>query len=142
MTEGVVVGLAADDRRGLSEVLKGGPDRVTESAMPGGWGRSGHKGAGTGRRRWKLQGVEGSWAVTSKEGTPGVQILHRNTKGIKFNGNMIVSGKLANGKEVLNDIRSNKNVGEAKRIGKSSVAGANHWEGSSIAHNNGGGERG
>jgi hypothetical protein len=126
MTEGVVVGLAADDRRGLSEVLKGGPDRVTESAMPGGWGRSGHKGAGTGRRRWKLQGVEGSWAVTSKEGTPGVQILHRNTKGIKFNGNMIVSGKLANGKEVLNDIRSNKNVGEAKRAGKSSVAGANH----------------
>jgi hypothetical protein len=39
---------------------------------------------------------------------------------------MIVNDDLLNRKGVLNDIRSNKNVGEAKSTEKSSVARANH----------------
>jgi hypothetical protein len=39
-----------------------------------------------------------------------VTILHRDTKWVKFNETIVVSGKLVNGKEIPNNIRSNKNI--------------------------------
>ena len=85
MAEGVIVRLAADDRRGLGKTLKGSLARVTEATMLGSQGGSSHKSAGTGGRCRQLQGVERSRAVTSKEGVLGVEILHRNAKRVKFN---------------------------------------------------------
>jgi hypothetical protein len=80
-----MVGLATDDGRGLSKTLKSSLARVTETVMPGCLGGSSHQCIGTGGGHRQLQGVEGSLAVTSKEGVLGMQILHRNTKRVKFN---------------------------------------------------------
>ena len=85
MAEGVGVRLAVDDGRGLSKTLKSSLARVTETAMPGSLGGSSHQCAWTGGGRRQLKGVERSLAVTSKEGVLGMQILHRNTKRVKFN---------------------------------------------------------
>jgi len=85
MTEGIISRLAADYGRRLSKTLKGSCAGMTETTMPGSRGGSCHQGAGTGWRCRKLQGVEGSRAVTPKEGVFGMEILHRNTKRVKFN---------------------------------------------------------
>jgi hypothetical protein len=42
MAKGVVVRLAGDDRRRLSETLKGSLPWMTKSTVPSGRGRSGH----------------------------------------------------------------------------------------------------
>ena len=68
----------------------------------------------SGSRRTK--GVKGPRAVTSEERTPGSRILHNKTRGVKFDGTKIVSSKLANGKKIINHLRSNKNIGKTKRI--------------------------
>ena len=49
-------------------------------------------------------------AVTSEERTPGSRILHSKTKRVKFDRTGVVSNKLANGKKVVNHLRSNKNI--------------------------------
>ena len=69
----------------------------------------------SGRRSRKTKAVKGSRAVTSEERTSGSQILHSKTRGVKFNRTRIVSCKLANGKKIVNHLRSNKNMGKSKR---------------------------
>ena len=63
----------------------------------------------------KMKGVKGPRAVTSEEQTPGSRILHNKTRGVKFDGTRIVSSKLANGKKIMNHLRSNKNNGKSER---------------------------
>ena len=46
---------------------------------------------------------------------PGSRILHSKTRGVKFDGTRIVSSKLANGKKIMNHLRSNKNIGKTER---------------------------
>jgi hypothetical protein len=87
MTEGVVVGLTADNGGRPGEALKSGLAGVPEATVPSSRRRGGHKSACAGRRRQKLQGVQRARAVTSQEGVPGTEILHRNTKRVKFNRN-------------------------------------------------------
>src|SRR6185503_15236723 len=94
---------------------------VTKPAVPGG-GRRRH-GKSSRRRRSrgrsigsrKTKGVKGPRAVTSEERTPGSQILHSKTRRVKFDRTEIVSSKLANGKKVVNHLRSNKNIRKTKR---------------------------
>ena len=63
----------------------------------------------------KTEGVKGPRAITSKERTSGSQIFHSKTRGVKFDGTKIVSSKLANGKKIMNHLRSNKNIRKAER---------------------------
>jgi len=89
---------------------------VSKPAVPGS-GRSRH-GKSSRRRRSrkrssgsrKPKSVKGPRAVTSEERTPGSRILHSKTRRVKFNRTGVVSSKLANGKKVVNHLRSNKNI--------------------------------
>jgi len=94
---------------------------VTKPAVPS--GRRRRRGKGSKRRgsrrqnsgSRKTKGVKGSRAVTSKKRTPGSRILHSKTRGVKFDGTRVVSSKLANGKKIMNHLRSNKNIGKTER---------------------------
>src|SRR6185295_13608359 len=89
---------------------------VSKPAVPG----SGRRRHGKSRRRRrsrkrssgsrKPKSVKGPRAVTSEERTPGSRILHSKTRRVKFNRTGVVSSKLANGKKVVNHLRSNKNI--------------------------------
>ena len=56
---------------------------------------------------------------------PGSRILHGKIGGVKLDGAGVVSGELANGKEIMNHVRGNKNVGKVER-----TAGARSTHGS------------
>ena len=94
---------------------------LTKPVVPGG-GRRRH-GKSSRRRRSqrqssgsrKTKGVKGPGAVTSEEQTPRSRILHSKTRGVKFDGTRIVRSKLANGKKIMNHLRSNKNIGKTER---------------------------
>jgi hypothetical protein len=66
-------------------------------------------------RRRKAKGVKGPRAVTLEERTPRGRILYSKARRVKFDGTRIVSCKLANGKKVMNHLRSNKDIGKTKR---------------------------
>jgi hypothetical protein len=67
---------------------------MAETTMP-----SGGSGGGDQDGRWRRVGgrgserVEGSDDVTSGKRGPGGQILHRKTRGVKFNGTRVVNGE-------------------------------------------------
>jgi hypothetical protein len=63
----------------------------------------------------KPKGVKGPGAVTSVQWTPGSQIFHRKTRSVKLHKTRIVSCKLTNRKKIVNHLRSNKDIREAKR---------------------------
>lgn len=52
-----------------------------------------------------------------------MKILHRETKGIKFNGTLITSSELTNRNEILNYVRSNKHIIKTKRARPLAVTG-------------------
>src|SRR6185437_17174933 len=93
---------------------------VTKPAVPGG-GRRRHgksrrqRSRRRGSRSRKPKSVKGPRAVTSEERTLGSQILHSKTRGVKFDGTRIVRSKLANGKKIMNHLRSNKNIRKPER---------------------------
>jgi hypothetical protein len=118
VAKGVIVGLAVNDGGRLGESLKSGLPRVSEATMPSGRGRGGHKSAGAGGGRRELQGVERSRTVTAKEEVPGTKILHRDTKRVKFNRNKIISGELANGQKVFNNVGGKENIVETEWASK------------------------
>ena len=51
-----------------------------------------------------------------------MEILHRNTKRVKFNRNKIIRGKLSNRDKVFDNIRGNKNIIKVKGARESGVA--------------------
>lgn len=59
--------------------------------------------------------LEGPRAITSNEKGTGGQILHRQTKWVKVNRARIIDGKPKNRKEVMNNLRSYKNVVDIER---------------------------
>ena len=88
---------------------------VAKPAVPGGGRRRHGKSSRQRSRRRssesrKPKSVKGPRAVTSEERTPGSRILHIKTKRVKFDRIGVVSSKLANGKKVVNHLRSNKNI--------------------------------
>ena len=60
-------------------------------------------------------GVERTGTIASKNHGPGWKGLHRETKRIKFDRAIIVSGELANGNKILDNVRNNKYVSKIKR---------------------------
>jgi hypothetical protein len=113
---------------------------MAQTPVPGGWGGSCHKCAGTGRTLRELQGVEGPKTLTSQQGGLGAEILYRNTKRVRFNRNTIVSGKFANREKVLEDVGSNENITKMEWSWDCGVSSANNRESGTITHNDGGRE--
>ena len=89
---------------------------VSKPAMTGGGRRRHNKSSRRRKSRRRSSGsrkpksVKGPRAVTSEERTPGNRILHSRTRGVKFDRTGVISSKLANGKKVVNHLRSNKNI--------------------------------
>lgn len=79
--------------------------------------------------RREAQGVEGSRAITSDDFPPSRKILHITTKGVKLHGTVVIRGKLANGNEIINKVRKNKNIIKTKLVRKAcNTSGSNSNE--------------
>jgi hypothetical protein len=63
----------------------------------------------------KPKGVEGAGAVTSEEGAPSSRVLHSKTRRVKLDRTRIISGKTVNRKKIVDQRRSDENIGNAKR---------------------------
>ena len=73
---------------------------------------------------------------------PGSQILHSKTRRVKLNSARIVNSKLANGKKIVNYMRSNKNIRKTERTMGTRIAHGGDRKTSAIADHNGGRTRG
>jgi hypothetical protein len=71
----------------------------------------------------KPKGVEGAGAVISEEGAPSCRVFHSKTRRVKLDRTRIISGKTMNRKKIVDQRRSDKNIGNAKRAGS---AGGTH----------------
>ncbi|GJX26080.1 hypothetical protein Tco_0232376 [Tanacetum coccineum] len=68
------------------------------------------------RKSWRLGNwIEIARTVTSKEDMTSQVILHRKTKGVKFNGTIIIPSELTNRNEIFNYIGGYKNIMKMKR---------------------------
>jgi hypothetical protein len=56
------------------------------------------------------KGVEFSITIAMKNHVMGLQVLHRETKGVKLNGTTIIASKFTNGKQIANKSRNKKDV--------------------------------
>ena len=65
----------------------------------------------------KPKGIEGAGAVTSEEGAPSCRVLHSKTRRVKLDRTRIISSKPTNRKKIVDQRRSDKNIGNAKRAG-------------------------
>ena len=79
---------------------------MPKTTMPGDGGscsnkRAGHRGRGG-------EGVERPGAIAPGDHAPGIEILHREAKRVKFDRTIIINCKLTNGYEILNYIKSTK----------------------------------
>jgi hypothetical protein len=66
----------------------------------------------------KPKGVEGAGAVASEEGAPSCRVLHSKTRRVKLDRARIISSKPTNRKKIVDQRRSDKNIGNAKRAGR------------------------
>jgi hypothetical protein len=56
------------------------------------------------------KGVEFSITIAMKNHATGLQVLHRETKGVKLNGTTIIASKFVNGKQIANKSRNKKDM--------------------------------
>jgi hypothetical protein len=73
-------------------------------------------------RSRKTDGVQRPRAIAPNDCVPGIKILHRKAKRVKFHGTIITSRKLTNIKKILNDIRCNKNIVKIKLARKNCIS--------------------
>jgi hypothetical protein len=66
----------------------------------------------------KPKGVEEAGAITSEEEAPSCRVLHSKTKRVKLDRTRIISSKTTNRKKIVDQRRSDKNIGNAKRAGR------------------------
>jgi hypothetical protein len=106
----------------MSKLHQGITSGVTKATMPGSRRCGGSKTSSYVRRRRrrrggmrKPKGVEGASAVTSEEGAPSCRVLHSKTRRVKLDRTRIISGKTAKRKKIVDQRRSDENIGNAKR---------------------------
>jgi hypothetical protein len=80
---------------------------MSKAAMPKRSG--GEDGVGFGMC-WLVKRIKWPGAIAAKNHDPGWKSLHRKTKRIKFNGTIVVSGKLPNGYKIFDNIGNDKNI--------------------------------
>ena len=88
------------------------------------------------------KGVEGPGAVTSEEGAPRCRVLHSKTIRVKLDKTRIINGKTTNRKKIVDQRRSNKNIGNAKRAGRAGGTHRCNRKTQVIRHHDGRRERG
>lgn len=82
-------------------------------------------GGGGGERSWPRRVIAEEWvevagASGDHENLPGVQILQKKAKGVKFNGARFIACKLANGDEAGDYVRGEENVAKVEGGGRKS----------------------
>jgi len=82
--------------------------RMTKTLMPQG-GRGSKKGMGS-SGHCSSNGVQVAITIAAKYHASRPEVLHRKTKGIKFNGTTIVTSELSNRKKVANYGWNDKDV--------------------------------
>jgi hypothetical protein len=90
----------------------------------------------------KPKGVEGAGAVTSEEGAPSCRVLHSETRRVKLDRTRIISCKTTNRKKIVDQRRSDKNIRNAKRAGRSGGTHRCDRKARAIHHHDGRRERG
>jgi hypothetical protein len=83
---------------------------------------------------WRQELVERASAIAPADQTPGPEVLHRKTKGIKLDRAIIIGCKLANRNKVFDDVRGDKNIVKVERTDMCS-AGGHDWKSRTIPHN-------
>jgi hypothetical protein len=71
--------------------------------------------------RWKAHGVERPQTITPGDHVLGRKILHRKAKRVKLHRTSIVSSKVMNRYEILNNIGCDKNIIKVEWAGKGRV---------------------
>jgi hypothetical protein len=102
---------------GRSELGEGFMSRMTEVMVTETCVAAGNKRGGS----RKLQRVEQPRAIAPDDHSPGLEILHRTTSGIKFNRTIVVRGKLANINKILNKVRETRMLLRVKGPGSRAV---------------------
>lgn len=74
-------------------------------------------------------------ASSRREKALSTENLHEQPKGVKLNRTRVISGKLVNGEEILNDMRGDKNVVKMKGSRKNRVTYRGDQEDVFVAHN-------
>ena len=57
-----------------------------------------------------MEWIEVARAIALGDHVPSVQILHRKTKRIKFDGIVIIGGKTMNRNQILNNVGRHQNI--------------------------------
>jgi hypothetical protein len=65
-----------------------------------------------GWRPWEVQCVEETRSIRPDDQVCGRKTLHINAKKVKFHRTLVISSKMTNGKQILNNVGSKKNVVE------------------------------
>ena len=84
MTDGITSNFITTDDRSTSEFGQSLMSRMAKAAMPNSGGDSGNKGAKHCGTYWSSEGVEGPGAIVPGDHAPGMKILHRKAKRVKF----------------------------------------------------------
>jgi hypothetical protein len=84
--------------------------RMANAAMPSCGGDGGNMGTGHRGTCWSIENVEGLEAIVPGDHAPGMKILHRKAKRVKFDRTFGIRSKPPNWNEVLNNIGGDKNV--------------------------------
>ena len=106
MTNMMVIFITRDNT-GANELGQSFTPKVPETTMPK-RGRCSDECGGAGGR-W-VERVEVTRAIAPGDHVPGLQILHRKAKRIKFNGTIIVGGETTNRNKIFNNVRGHQNI--------------------------------
>ena len=95
------------DNTGTGKFGQSFTPKMPETMMPKG-SESGEErgGAGGGGVEW----VEVARAIAPGNHVPGVHILHKKAKQIKFNRTVIIGGEMTNGNQILNNVGRHQNI--------------------------------
>ena len=61
-----------------------------------------------------MERIEVARAIAPGDHVPGLQVLHRKAKRIKFDGTIIIGGKTMNGNQILNNVGGHQNIAKNK----------------------------
>ena len=107
MTQMMKIVFITRDDTGANKFGQSFMPKMTKTTMPN---RSGGSEECRGAGGWWKERVEVARAIAPGDHVPGLQILHRKTKRIKFNRAIIIGDKTTNGNQILNNVGGHQNI--------------------------------
>ena len=95
------------DNTGANKLGQSFTPKMLEMTMPKGSGSGEECGDASGGR---VERVEVARAIAPGDHVPGVQVLHRKAKRIKFDGTVIIGGKTTDRNQILNNVGRHQNI--------------------------------